>query len=335
MSALHMVSVDIERIWILPLVLISLIIIFGVIVLKKNILIFNIEGKKGNRRVSLYHSIMIWLSYVCLFSAYIFIGLASAGVSLLYTDNTLVRGGNDILLLVDVSPSMSVEDIDEQSRWEAVKYSIHSVLDEASRNNIGVVFFSNSISFSVPFTKDYEYITSRFDTIHLGILGNDTALADALAFAYQVYRNRNTKNMNIIVMTDGNQNTGAVSLSEVQPFLSTIASRISFINIGKNEPARFTYNDRETKQIISGTLLPIKNNFIVDYIKNIGIPYYTVESKQALRSILSQIINNTAEQQYLTPHNIREDKTPYILLFALISFLCFFMIRVVFLKVLR
>ena len=80
------------------------------------------------------------------------------------------RGGY-ILLLVDISNSMLVEDI-HPNRLDFVKKELSRFLDLSSGDQFALVFFANSSVLASPFTNDLSAVKSYLDDLSVDYLTN-------------------------------------------------------------------------------------------------------------------------------------------------------------------
>jgi Ca-activated chloride channel family protein len=119
--------------------------------------------------------------------------------------------GIDIMITLDVSESMLIEDMKPKNRLESSKQTIAEFIKKRVSDRIGVVIFSGEAYTRVPLTLDYdvlqknvsEIVTSR--NIKMG-----TAIGVALANAVSRLKDSEAKSRVIILLTDGENNTGLI-----------------------------------------------------------------------------------------------------------------------------
>jgi Ca-activated chloride channel family protein len=128
--------------------------------------------------------------------------------------NTQERKANgiDILMVLDVSLSMLIEDMGEQTRMEIAKRTFKSFIEGRTNDRIGLVIFSGEPITLAPPTLDYGLLVSQFNTIEPGGPGlrDGTAIGDGLALAINRLKRSSAKSRIIILLTDGDSNVGRI-----------------------------------------------------------------------------------------------------------------------------
>lgn len=120
----------------------------------------------------------------------------------------LPRGGSDILILVDVSNSMLIEDVVEgTSRLDWARRKISDLLDELARDpihRIGLMPFAGEPFLLVPPTNDYDALRLFVEDLNprsVGLGGSD--LAKAIDSASDELAKLPGKAKAVLVMSDG------------------------------------------------------------------------------------------------------------------------------------
>jgi Ca-activated chloride channel family protein len=114
--------------------------------------------------------------------------------------------GIDIMILVDVSPSMMVEDI-EPNRLERARREIVDFLRVVQGDRVGLVAFSGSAFIQCPLTLDYVALQ-----MFLSVLGSDlipvpgTDLGAAIETSLSAFDFKSETDKVIILITDGEDN---------------------------------------------------------------------------------------------------------------------------------
>ena len=125
--------------------------------------------------------------------------------------------GRDIMVVADISPSMSERDFRFQKRYytrlEAVKSVVSQFVDERTEDRIGLVLFGTRAYQQVPLTYDKQSLKEVLYGVDAGMAGNSTSIGDAVAVALKNLALEDTKldNKLIILLTDGINNDGTMS----------------------------------------------------------------------------------------------------------------------------
>ncbi len=123
--------------------------------------------------------------------------------------------GIDIILALDTSGSMRALDLtldgDEANRLEVIKSVVTQFIDGRSYDRIGMVVFGSEAYTQCPLTLDYDILKGYLDLIEIGIVGEETAIGNALATSVKRLSQSKAKSKVIILLTDGQNTAGKIS----------------------------------------------------------------------------------------------------------------------------
>ncbi len=134
------------------------------------------------------------------------IGLArpQSGVS----DKQVLTEGIDIMIVLDVSTSMSTNDF-EPSRLAVAKLVVSDFIAGRLNDRIGIVVFSAIAFTQCPLTLDYGILQDFVEKISFSRKEHDgTAIGLALATALNRLRDSKAESKVVILVTDGENNKG-------------------------------------------------------------------------------------------------------------------------------
>ena len=126
----------------------------------------------------------------------------------------LQKAGRDLMIAVDLSGSMETEDFtnengDQVDRLVAVKSVLKRLADERPGDRLGLIVFGNQAFLQSPFTEDHKTWSTLLDETRIRMAGPSTALGDAVGLAIKLFRDADTENRMLLVLTDGND-TGSM-----------------------------------------------------------------------------------------------------------------------------
>ncbi len=164
-------------------------------------------GTAVRKKLRLTSLVIIWL---CLLAA-------ASGPNWIGDPITLPASGRDLLLAVDLSGSMKIEDMqvqDEQvSRIIAVKAVLNDFIQRRRGDRIGLVLFGTQAYVQAPLTFDRDTVQRFMRESQIGFAGEEqTAIGDAIGLSVKRLRERPGDRHVMILLTDGQNNGG-----EVQP----------------------------------------------------------------------------------------------------------------------
>ena len=123
----------------------------------------------------------------------------------------LPRRGGYILLLVDISNSMLVEDI-LPNRLSFVKKELSRLLNLSSGDQFALAFFANSSVLASPFTNDLSAVKSYIDDLSVDYLTNQgTNFERAFQLSAELFKKAEQKNSIVkalVVASDGEDHSG-------------------------------------------------------------------------------------------------------------------------------
>lgn len=119
--------------------------------------------------------------------------------------------GIDIMLALDVSQSMVIEDMGGRSRIEFAKETLQKFIDGRKDDRIGFAIFSGEAISLCPPTLDYEFLHSAVSMADVNQLRDGTAIGDGLAISVNRLKDSVAKSRIVILLTDGDNNMGAIA----------------------------------------------------------------------------------------------------------------------------
>lgn len=153
----------------------------------------------------------------------------------------------DIILLVDVSPSMAAEDFEEGmttlNRLDAAKRVIDRFVRSRRDDRMGIVAFA-SLPYSVsPLTLDHGWLMTQMERLNPGDLGDGTAIGTGIASAVNRLRGSKAKSKVIVLLTDGVNNSGEISPENAAQAAKALDIKIYTVGAGSEGTVRVPVTD--------------------------------------------------------------------------------------------
>jgi len=150
---------------------------------------------------------------------------------------TQSKSARDLMIAVDLSGSMSVEDftLDNNTttdRLSAVKQVLANFAKGRENDRLGLILFGDAPYLQAPFTSDIKTWLTLLDESEIGMAGTSTAFGDAIGLAISVFEQSQTQNRVLIVLTDGNDTASRVPPVEAAKVASAYNIKIYSIAIG-------------------------------------------------------------------------------------------------------
>ena len=147
--------------------------------------------------------------------------------------------GIDIMIVLDISDSMLIEDMSSNSRLESAKKTIEEFVQNRSFDRIGLVLFSGEAFTQVPLTLDYSVFLERLRKVQtIPLIKKGTAIGVALANGVGRLRTSKAKSRVVILLTDGENNSGTIDPQTALDLAKGYGLRIYTIGIGKDGMAQ-------------------------------------------------------------------------------------------------
>lgn len=233
--------------------------------------------------------ILFALKYIGL--AFLVVALARPQTSFRQTERTV--SGIDIMMVMDFSASMSIEDLAERSRFDIAKEMMENFIKGRNNDRIGLVIFSGEPLTLAPPTLDYGLVLRALRDAQLGVLKDGTAIGDGLSVAINRLRNSTAKSKVIVLLTDGDNNLGQVDPATAGELAAGYGIKCYTIAIGKEGRVKMPIrhkgvfgNTITTYQWFDNALNP---ELLEQIAKRTDGKFYRVTDYNALESVFKEI----------------------------------------------
>lgn len=194
----------------------------------------------------------------------------------------------DIILALDISKSMSIEDI-KPNRLEALKDVLNRFIAGRSHDRIGIVIYAGESLYWCPLTKDYSFLLKKVNQIDEQDLSDGTAIGLGLTSAVNALSQSKNKNRIIILLTDGENNTGFIDPLTSAEVAKRFNIKVYTIGIGHTGLASFPLVDLDGKK----SYVPVKVSIDEAMLKTIAVKtggiYFNASNAKALQTIYAEI----------------------------------------------
>ena len=148
----------------------------------------------------------------------------------------LNRTGIDIVLCLDGSGSMNASGFDEKSRrsrFEIVQELAENFVMRRIEDNVGVVLYGDFAFIASPVTYEKGIVAEMIGYLTYGMAGQNTAIGEGIAMSLRALERSRAKTKIIILLTDGENNSGSISPKEAVAIAKEKGVKIYTIGIGK------------------------------------------------------------------------------------------------------
>ena len=194
----------------------------------------------------------------------------------------------DIVLALDISRSMLMEDI-KPNRLSALKDVLSHFVAARSTDRFGVVLYAGESLLLCPLTKNYSFMLSRINQMDYKALADGTAIGVGLASAVNTLRQSQSPHKVIILLTDGENNTGYIDPTTAAEMARRFKIKVYAIGIGSSGLAPYPITDLSGKKTYQYIRTSIDETALTNIATRTGGSYFRATDAVALQKIYAEI----------------------------------------------
>lgn len=147
--------------------------------------------------------------------------------------------GRELMLAVDLSGSMKIDDMEINGRQVNRLTMIKSVLNDFIKRRVGdrlgLILFADTAYLQAPLTYDRETVATLLDESVIGLVGEQTAIGDAIGLAVKRFKKRENSNNVVILLTDGQNTAGNISPEQAKELAIESGATLYTIGVGADK----------------------------------------------------------------------------------------------------
>jgi len=183
----------------------------------------------SSNKFDLLLMLLLWIALLLASARPIWIGDAVA----------MPTKGRDLMLAVDISGSMSQEDMVIQDealpRITVVKAVVNQFVQQRRGDKLGLILFGSQPYIQSPLTFDLDTVNTLMDEAQVGFAGKQTAIGDAIGFAIKRLRERPENSRVVVLLTDGADTASNLNPLEASKLAAAENIKIYTIGVGATE----------------------------------------------------------------------------------------------------
>ncbi len=194
--------------------------------------------------------------------------------------------GIDIMLAVDISQSMQIEDF-TPNRLEAAKNVARDFIGGRIQDRIGIVVFSGDAFSLAPLTTDYDLLNAYLNDISFEMIeSRGTAIGSAMAVVTNRMRESESKSKVCILLSDGDNTAGNIDPITAAELAAAYNIKIYTIIVGKEGMVPFGKDYFGRPNMVENTI----DETTMRKIANIGSgQFFRVTDNEALKVVFERI----------------------------------------------
>ncbi len=218
--------------------------------------------------------------------------VALAQPRLIKGESNIKASGIDIVIAIDLSGSMASEDFEEKgervNRINIAKEVVGKFIDNRPNDRIGLVAFAGRAYIASPLTLDHDFLHQNLSRLRLGLIEDQTAIGSALTAAANRLRDLQSKSRIIILMTDGQNNTG------VQPMIAaeavqSLGIKVYTVGVGIRGKAPFPTTGFFGRKTYAMMDVDLDEDTLTKIANMTHGKYFRADSTDTLRKIYAEI----------------------------------------------
>lgn len=214
-----------------------------------------------------------------------------------------------IEMVVDVSGSMEALDLSEKTaagyrfrtRLDAVKSVFSDFIKGRTDDLVGLISFGGYATTRAPLTTDHNALLHVLQGVEIPKPSRDkdgrvtnmeelnTAIGDALATACGRLENAEPESRIIVLLSDGESNTGIIEPDEAIEAAEKLGFKIYTIGVGSTGRAPFRGRDRMGRETVEWVNVVLDEELLQRIATRTGGKYFNVKDPEGLEKALEDI----------------------------------------------
>lgn len=273
------------------------------------------------------------LSNISFLIIIVFLVLILAKPQQILKEKSYLTDGAAIMIVLDVSPSMAARDMGTETRFQLAQQAINHFITSRENDILGLITFGRDAAIRSPLTKDYDFLQQTISQTRILEHGDGTSIGTALALGALHLKDSISKQKNVILITDGDNNSGEIHPDAAIDILRGLGIKTFVIGLGRQGNNNVIVENPYTKETLQGF---VRNAYNEDLLERIAMQthgqFFRAETLVTFESLF-QIVDSqgTSERSFKLVPVIKEH-TDLLFYIVMISFAAYLFIRFIILR---
>ena len=229
----------------------------------------------------------------------------------------MTREGIDIVMAMDASASMLSKDF-RPNRLEAAKAVASEFVEDRPFDRVGVVVYEGESFTQVPLTTDHRVVQDGLNALETGRGEGGTAIGMGLATAVNRLRKSDAKSKVVILITDGENNSGQIEPQDAAQLARLESIRVYTVGVGTIGRAKSPVRQRpDGSYIYDWVEVNIDEPTLKSIAQETGGRYFRATSGDKLKEIYTEIDALEKTRFNVFRYNKKTEEFPLVGWFAL------------------
>lgn len=195
----------------------------------------------------------------------------------------------DLMLTVDLSGSMSQQDMqvngDYVDRLTSVKSVLSEFISKRKGDRLGLVLFADHAYLQTPLTFDIESVGEQLNRTVFGLVGKQTAIGEGIGIATKTFINSEAPQRVIVLLSDGTNTAGVIEPLEAAQLAQKSDVTIYTVGVGAGEmKVKSFFGSRKVN-----TAQDLDESTLTKIAEMTGGQYFRARNQQDLNDIYEKI----------------------------------------------
>jgi Ca-activated chloride channel family protein len=197
--------------------------------------------------------------------------------------------GVDIVLAIDISPSMQAQDFRPQNRLHVAKETARLFILQRKHDRMALVGFAATAFTQCPLTLDHDVLLELLGQLDFGLAEDGTAIGMGLATSVARLRESKAPSKVIVLLTDGQNNRGAIDPQTGAELARALGIRVYTILAGRGGVVPVPVNDPVFGRRVQMVRMDVDEGSLRWISQHTGGRFYRARDPGTLASIYGQI----------------------------------------------
>lgn len=197
--------------------------------------------------------------------------------------------GVDIVLAIDISRSMMAGDMGGGMRLDVARATARDFARGRPHDRVGVVGFAGTAFTQCPLTLDHETLVSLVDGLNFGLAEDGTAIGMGLATAVQRLRESRTPSKVVVLLTDGENNRGAIDPLTAADLAKALGVKVYSILVGRPSMEPVTVDDPVLGRVQTLMNVGVDERPLIEIARRTGGRFFRAGDASTLSGVYAEI----------------------------------------------
>lgn len=197
--------------------------------------------------------------------------------------------GVDIVLAIDISPSMQAEDFQPLNRLAVAKDAAANFIRQRTHDRVGLVGFAATAFSQCPLTLDHDALIEMLEALDFGMAEDGTAVGMGLATAVAGLRESKTPSKVVVLLTDGQSNRGAIDPSTAADLARALGVKVYTVLAGRGGVVPVPVDDPILGRRVEMVRMDVDETSLREIAEKTGGRFFRAQDPAALTGIYSAI----------------------------------------------